>query len=121
MATMRLVLLAASVSCLLRWSVVAAATSWEPAIATLEAGAVAVEELFEYDGDSHYEFGLLMGERFRDKIRERVERNAKLQTLLLPYARTAEGKELYRQYLDSHSRTFPVRDTRSDIALLVPD
>lgn len=74
----------------------------------LEADTARVEEIFEYRGSSHYEFGLRMGERFRGKIQQRMALNAKLQTLLLPYVRTAEGRALYEKYLDSHSRTFPV-------------
>lgn len=85
-----------------------AAESNDDAFLQLEEDAARVEEVFEYRGDSHYEFGLRMGERFRDKIQQRFASNAKLQTLLLPYVRTADGLALYAKYIDSHSRTFPV-------------
>jgi len=85
-----------------------ATESNDNAFLQLEADAARVEEVFEYRGDSHYEFGLRMGEQFRYKIQQRFVRNAKLQTLLLPYVRTADGLALYTKYIDSHSRTFPV-------------
>lgn len=77
----------------------------------LGADAARVEERFEFVGSSHYEFGLHMGERFAVKIRQRFDENTKLQELLLTFARTEDGKKLYWQYVDSHSRTFPVRRT----------
>lgn len=67
------------------------------------------EPRFEYDGDSHYGFGRALGKRFQVQIQERLEKNAKLQTLLLPYHATDEGKALYARYFETHNTTFPVR------------
>ncbi|GMF13618.1 unnamed protein product [Phytophthora lilii] len=65
------------------------------------------DEKFEFQGNSHYEFGRQLGERFRDKIQERMRLNTKLQTLLLPFARSPMGKELLGKYLQVHRATFP--------------
>ncbi|RLN96266.1 hypothetical protein BBJ28_00019306, partial [Nothophytophthora sp. Chile5] len=67
-----------------------------------------VEETFEFDGDSHFEFGRQLGARFRDKIQSRMRLNTKLQTLLLPYARTPLGRDLLDRYLAVHNATFPL-------------
>lgn len=68
-----------------------------------------VDEVFEFDGDSHWQFGYELGQRFADKIQTRLRLNAAVQTLVLPYLETMEGQELYGTYLQSHNTTFPVR------------
>ncbi|KAE9017844.1 hypothetical protein PR001_g12229 [Phytophthora rubi] len=68
---------------------------------------VCAEEIFEFNGDSHFEFGRQMGERFRDKIQDRMRLNSKLQTLLLPFARTPAGRDLLNRYLTTHRAAFP--------------
>uniref|UniRef100_K3WCK1 Peptidase C45 hydrolase domain-containing protein n=1 Tax=Globisporangium ultimum (strain ATCC 200006 / CBS 805.95 / DAOM BR144) TaxID=431595 RepID=K3WCK1_GLOUD len=73
----------------------------------MDEDALHVESKFEYDGDSHFEFGRLVGERFRVQIRARIEENAKLQTLLLPFYTTPDGQDLYTQYVERHNATFP--------------
>ncbi|KUG01581.1 hypothetical protein AM587_10007335 [Phytophthora nicotianae] len=55
---------------------------------------VYADEIFEFYGDSHYEFGRQMGLRFRDKIQDRMRLNTKLQNLLLPFAKTSTGRKL---------------------------
>lgn len=68
-----------------------------------------VDEIFEFEGDSHWQFGYELGQRFADKIQTRLRLNAAVQTLVLPYLETVEGQELYGTYLQSHNTTFPVR------------
>ncbi|KAG3107867.1 hypothetical protein PI124_g2578 [Phytophthora idaei] len=65
------------------------------------------DEVFEFYGDSHFEFGRQMGLRFRDKIQDRMRLNSKLQTLLLPFAKTSTGRKLLDRYLLTHRTTFP--------------
>ncbi|KAG2775381.1 hypothetical protein PC129_g14300 [Phytophthora cactorum] len=65
------------------------------------------DEVFEFYGDSHFEFGRQMGLRFRDKIQDRMRLNSKLQTLLLPFAKTSTGRKLLDRYLLTHRTRFP--------------
>ncbi|KAG6958742.1 hypothetical protein JG688_00010374 [Phytophthora aleatoria] len=65
------------------------------------------DEVFEFYGDSHFEFGRQMGLRFRDKIQDRMRLTSKLQTLLLPFAKTSTGRKLLDRYLLTHRTTFP--------------
>lgn len=67
------------------------------------------EPQFFYEGKSHFDFGKQLGETFAPQIQQRLQQNAKLQTLLLPFHATTDGKALYAQYLDTHTTTFPVR------------
>lgn len=67
------------------------------------------EPQFFYEGESHFDFGKQLGETFAPQIQQRLQQNAKLQTLLLPFHATVDGKALYAQYLDTHTTTFPVR------------
>lgn len=67
-----------------------------------------VNEVFEFDGESHWQFGYELGQRFADKIQTRLRLNVAVQTLVLPYLETMEGQELYGTYLQSHNTTFPV-------------
>lgn len=80
------------------------------------SGSLAYEDAhaephFAYEGDSHFDFGLHLGRAFAPQIQQRLHENAKLQTLLLPFHATADGKQLYAQYLDTHTATFPVRSS----------
>ncbi|ETP30833.1 hypothetical protein F442_20228 [Phytophthora nicotianae P10297] len=68
---------------------------------------VYADEIFEFYGDSHFEFGRQMGLRFRDKIQDRMRLNTKLQNLLLPFAKTSTGRKLLGRYLLTHRATFP--------------
>ncbi|KAG7402245.1 hypothetical protein PHYBOEH_003504 [Phytophthora boehmeriae] len=65
------------------------------------------EEIFEFTGESHFEFGHQLGAQYRAKIQERMQLNTKLQSLLLPYAETAEGSQLVEKYLQTHQTAFP--------------
>eukprot|EP00644_Phytophthora_capsici_P014697 jgi/Phyca11/20989/fgenesh1_pg.PHYCAscaffold_78_\ len=66
------------------------------------------DEIFEFYGDSHYEFGLQMGQRFQDKIQQRMQLNTKLQTLLVPFSKTPMGEELLSRYITAHREVFPL-------------
>ncbi|KAH7460817.1 uncharacterized protein KRP23_14523 [Phytophthora ramorum] len=65
------------------------------------------DEVFEFNGDSHFEFGRELGLRFRAKIQDRMRLNSKLQTLLLPFSQTSMGRKLLDRYLAVHRATFP--------------
>ncbi|KDO32798.1 hypothetical protein SPRG_19422 [Saprolegnia parasitica CBS 223.65] len=62
---------------------------------------------FQYEGDSHYEFGLALGEHFRATIQARVAATQALQATLLPFYATPAGEAIYNTYLATHNRTFP--------------
>ncbi|KAF0698015.1 Aste57867_11346 [Aphanomyces stellatus] len=62
---------------------------------------------FQYEGDSHYEFGQALGAQFKDKIAARILQSTQLQTTLLPFFATALGKATYDKYLATHNTTFP--------------
>ncbi|OQS04899.1 cysteine protease family C45 [Thraustotheca clavata] len=62
---------------------------------------------FQYDGDSHYEFGLALGEHFQATIQARVAQTTSLNSILLPFAHTSQGNEIYNTYLATHNATFP--------------
>ncbi|TMW65341.1 hypothetical protein Poli38472_007983 [Pythium oligandrum] len=82
--------------------------SMTPSVSAWTSANVAVLEQFEYQGNSHFDFGKAMGARFREKIAERLAQNTKLQTRLLPYVQTTtEGKSIYAAFLETHETTFP--------------
>lgn len=49
-----------------------------------------------------------MGQRFQDKIQQRMQLNTKLQTLLVPFSKTPIGEELLSRYITAHREVFPV-------------
>ncbi|ETW08522.1 hypothetical protein H310_01085 [Aphanomyces invadans] len=62
---------------------------------------------FKYEGDSHFEFGELLGKQFRDAISTRLRLSSQLHTVLLPFYNTPLGKTTYDKYLATHNKTFP--------------
>ncbi|KAJ3701100.1 hypothetical protein LUZ61_004805 [Rhynchospora tenuis] len=56
---------------------------------------------------SSYEMGYLIGERFSNVIRSRVEKDLILQQQLFPFASTAEGKSLVEALETSNKERYP--------------
>lgn len=54
-----------------------------------------------------YEMGLLIGQRFSQKIRSRVARDLILQNQLRPFAHTPQSESLLKPLFDNNRRKFP--------------
>lgn len=57
--------------------------------------------------ENAYEMGFLIGQRFSEEIRSRLETDLILQKQLLPFARTLIGQHLLESLSDSNRKKFP--------------
>lgn len=65
-------------------------------------------ELFEVGPcENAYKMGFLIGQRFSEEIRSRLETDLILQKQLLPFAKTLKGQHLLESLSDSNRKKFP--------------
>ncbi len=75
-------------------------------LASLSSTVLSTIPLLEFKGDSHYDFGFMMGSKMTSLIQSRYSESTDLAALKQWYA-TAAGKATFESYKQLHEQQFP--------------